>query len=63
MFRLILMAGLIYLGWIWVKKIAGLEVHSRSKPVSDTGAKNPYSKMDIQDAEFKEMDDESADQD
>ncbi|MFQ6613694.1 MAG: hypothetical protein ACE5D1_02520 [Fidelibacterota bacterium] len=61
MFRLFLLAGVIYLGWVWLKKIAGLEVKSRSDPASGSPGKNPYSRMDIQDAEFREMEEDEPD--
>ncbi len=58
MFRLILLGGIIYLGWLWLKKIAGLEIKSRREPSSSSTKNDLYSRMDIQDAEFKDVDDD-----
>jgi len=57
MFKLLLWAAVIYLGYIWLRRIAGIQVSSKKNP-EQPKKKNLYSKMDIQDAEFKDIDDE-----
>lgn len=56
MLKYLLLGILLYLGWQWIQRAGGIEIKRRQPTSGDSHSK--YSKMDIRDAEFKDLNDD-----